>query len=127
MYCPNCLTALPQNATYCPNCVASQVTSPQAVAQSTQFPFPPSPASLQASSNEQLQLPGMLKLQSRTGASLQASSNVPLQAQGESVAIAIQEHVTDTTHEEREEREERKEEEENERLLVFSDGIIAFA
>jgi uncharacterized membrane protein len=99
MHCQNCRAALPQNTTYCPNCGALQITSPQAGAQSTQLPFPPP-------------------------ASAWASSNVPLQSRGESVALAFQEHTTGITHEE---REERKEEEENERLMVFSDGIIAFA
>ncbi len=53
-----------------------------------------------------------------------ARSNLLLQPRGEAVALAFQEHGTGITQEEREEREE---EEENERLMVFSDGIIAFA
>lgn len=152
MNCQKCLTVLPQGAVYCTRCGSSQSKDRSDWAQITQIPFPPSPGQSTPSSF----LPPSVRRAQSQFAPASANSNGALQLQDAQLAITDktkaaprQEYVAATTPEEYKEEyrsegtyeykemykvegkqeghKEAKEEDGNERLMVFSDGIIAFA
>jgi uncharacterized membrane protein len=102
MNCQNCQSVLPQGAIYCARCGTSQNSNPPSPGQITQIPFPPPAES------------GWI----RQPQVVQSSAKYDV------ITLEHQEHGENGQHEEQKEPEE---EEDNERLMVFSDGIIAFA